>query len=129
MNDEEILKALNPKEKKMSDYPKYQISKFLDAKRDYQVVVRTDSIEELTKAMEDVKPLIKSLETTPSAPKTAETSTSQQPQSERTLSGKCSDCGAEMVHRTGVGKKGPWEALFCPNAVKGEYDQHKAIFL
>lgn len=42
----------------MSDFPKYQISKFLDSKRDYQVVVRTDDFDELVEAMDKVKPLI-----------------------------------------------------------------------
>jgi hypothetical protein len=53
-------------------FPKFQISKFLDSKRDYQVVVRTDTVEELISAMEAIKPLIKSMETTPTASKTAE---------------------------------------------------------
>ena len=46
----------------MSEFPKFQISKFVGKSRDYQVVLRTDDLEELTDAMSSIKPLIKELE-------------------------------------------------------------------
>lgn len=45
----------------MSD-KKYQLSKFLDSKREYQVVVRADTKEEFIQAMADIKPFLDSLE-------------------------------------------------------------------
>lgn len=46
----------------MSDFPTYQISKFLDDKRDYQVVIRTDDFQELLGAMKNIKPLVEAVE-------------------------------------------------------------------
>jgi len=46
----------------MSDFPKFQLSKFLNGSRDYQVVVRTDDADELIEAMKQIKPLVKALE-------------------------------------------------------------------
>jgi len=55
---EEVMEVLGDEPKAVKQYPKFQISKFLDSKRDYQVVVRTESFSELKKAMEQVKPMI-----------------------------------------------------------------------
>jgi len=44
MNDKfdpkEVMEVLGDEPKAVKQYPKFQISKFLDSKRDYQVVVR-----------------------------------------------------------------------------------------
>lgn len=48
----------------MADYPKFQISKFLDQKREYQVVVRTNDFDELLEAMKQIKPLVQQIEKT-----------------------------------------------------------------
>ena len=37
---EEVMEVLGDEPKAAKQYPKFQISKFLDSKRDYQVVVR-----------------------------------------------------------------------------------------
>lgn len=46
----------------MADYPRYQISKFLDDRRTYQVVVRSDTYKDLQEAMKQIKPWIDSKE-------------------------------------------------------------------
>lgn len=47
---------------------------------------------------------------------------------------KCETCGADMKYAEGITKTGknkgqPFTALFCPNAIKGNYELHKAVWL
>ena len=46
----------------MEDICKFQMSKFLSGSRDYQVVVRAQTIEEFKQALIDIKPIVEGIE-------------------------------------------------------------------
>lgn len=79
-------------------YPKYQISKFLDSKRDYQIVIRTDNFDELMSAMKKVKPLVEGVE------KKAKDSGGDVYENKMNGGQKCKRCGANMVKNPKTGK-------------------------
>lgn len=45
----------------MADYPKFQLSKFIDPKREYQIVIRTESAEGMRDALEAMKPFVEGI--------------------------------------------------------------------
>lgn len=103
----------------MSDFSKYQLSKFLDGKRDYQVVVRSDDFDDLLACMKNMKILVEQIE------KKEQTTPVNQPG----LQANCETCGTKMEYKEGMGKKGPWKGLFCPNSDKNNRNTHKPIWL
>jgi hypothetical protein len=79
------------------------------------------AIEEIVKQARDSKVLNAKVEI-PTPQKQAEVEASHP-------KAKCETCGAEMAYKTGIGKKGKWEALMCPNSVKGDRVNHKPVWL
>lgn len=58
-----IKRPLPPSDILPSDgFPRFQMSKFIGKSRDYQIVIRTNSANDLRQAMNDIKPFIDGLE-------------------------------------------------------------------
>lgn len=83
----------------MNDICKFQMSKFLNGSRDYQVVVRANDIEEFQQALAQMKPIVDALEK--DMPQKSNPVDNMQKQ---LLNQKCKKCGAEMVLNPKTGK-------------------------
>ena len=99
----------------MSDYPKYQISRFVDGSRDYQVVVRADDFDELLDAMKNMKTITEQI-------------SKKKSNGEGSPTAKCETCGNEMNYKEGYKDGKQWKGLFCPNSEKGK-PGHKPVWL
>lgn len=81
------------------DYPMYQYSVFLNGNRDEQIVIRTDTFEELLEAKKNVNKILEKVEAKQEAPDEI----------------TCWSCGAKAEERSGVSKKTgkKWRGIFC----------------
>lgn len=83
------------------DYPQYQFSVFLGEKRNEQIVIRTDTFEELLEAKNNINKILEKVEAKQETLPTVQIT--------------CWSCGAPAEERNGISKKNgkKWRALFC----------------
>lgn len=92
------------------------------------LVVRGDSADEIDKNIHEILPVFKKF-------REAVEKGAQQKQErmteEKGLNAVCATCGAKMEYKEGYSKKTgkPWKGMFCPNSVKGDNINHKAIWM
>ena len=122
----------------MSDTKTYTISNINDKPG---LVVKGDDAEQMSNDIKAIMPVFRDFEkqfnVTPAGhPLKSQTPYQGAPVEEKptNVQANCTTCQAEMKFQKGITKAGknkgkPWEALFCPNQVEGDYETHKAIFL
>lgn len=84
-----------------ASYPKYQLSKFVDKRRDYQIVIRTNDANELIAAMKKIKPLIEGIEKREATIAKANPPQPAQAQATQAMDGLrriCKSHGVDMVY-------------------------------
>lgn len=84
-------------------FPKYQYSVFLKNGRDEQLVIRSNSFEDLMEQKKNINKILEKVEGTPEAPK------------EAAKTFVCSQCGGPAEYKEGISSKTdkPWRAVFC----------------
>lgn len=89
------------------------------------LVVKGDDPADAQTMINDILPVFKSFK---EAVEKAQPKPQNQPEGQKDVN--CNDCGSVMTYREGENKNGkPYKAYFCPKAVKGDFDNHKAIWL
>lgn|SRR3990167_6839866 len=83
------------------EYPKYQYSVFLRNSRDEQIVIRTETFEDLLEAKREINKILDKVET--------------KTQDEESNGEKCVKCGAPAIRKKGISVKTnkPYEGIFC----------------